>query len=396
MKAYSVADEEALLAREKLKDWAGEGFVTEAQRQRIEQETVCELRRTNVFLRLVLFFFTLLIVAAVVGLFLLVLGQAPQSGAGVMLLVLAVAAYFAAEFAVSQARLYRYGIEEGLLVCSTGLVGTGVYFVFSNGSFLFASGGSTAELLAPAAACILSVWIWYRFGLFYFCLGAMVFAAWLTWQVSSLPAVRHLTLAALYGASLLAVAVTRPRYRFTYLERQYSIAEALLWCGIYFSLNLQLGSVALSGFFRAAPVVSQTFYWTTWVLIWCLPPVVLARGIRRKDRWVIAAGLVLAILTLVTNKPYVGGERHTWDPMVLGALLMAVALMTRRWLAQGPNEIRHGLTARRLSGEDKTWLETATTAFSLVAQPATPGAADRADARLGGGEFGGGGASSDW
>jgi hypothetical protein len=68
---------------------------------------------------------------------------------------------------------------------------------------------------------------------------------------------------------------------------------------------------------------------------------VLARGLLRKDRFVIAVGAITAILTLVTNKPYLGWQRHTWDPMLLGALLIGVALFIRRWLAKGPGGIRH-------------------------------------------------------
>ena len=72
MRAYNESSEEALRARNLLKDWAGEGFVTPAQYQRMEQETVCELRRTNIFLRIVLFLFTLIIVVAAVALFFVV------------------------------------------------------------------------------------------------------------------------------------------------------------------------------------------------------------------------------------------------------------------------------------------------------------------------------------
>jgi hypothetical protein len=69
VRAYNTSDEEALRARVLLKDWAGEGFLTAEQYQRMEQETVCDFRRTNIFLRLVLFLFTLIIVGAAVGLF---------------------------------------------------------------------------------------------------------------------------------------------------------------------------------------------------------------------------------------------------------------------------------------------------------------------------------------
>ncbi len=113
---------------------------------------------------------------------------------------------------------------------------------------------------------------------------------------------------------------------------------------------------------------------------------------------VIAAGAVVAVLTLVTNKPYLGWQRHTWDPMLLGVLLIGVALLIRRWLADGPGEIRRGFTARRLSGKDKTWMNVGGTALGFVSpnlvtpspQPASP------DVHFGGGDSGGGGATSDF
>jgi hypothetical protein len=119
MRAYSAGSEEALRTRNLLKDWAGEGFLTQAQYQRMEQETICELRRTNIFLRLVLFLFTLIIVGAAAGLFFVVLfSHATSLATGVFLLIFAALSYAAAEFAVSSARLYRYGIEEALAACS--------------------------------------------------------------------------------------------------------------------------------------------------------------------------------------------------------------------------------------------------------------------------------------
>ena len=113
MRAYSASSEEALRARDLLKDWRGEGLLTAEQYQRMEQETVCELRRTNIFLRLVLFLFTLIIVGAAVGLFFAVFFSHPgEQTIGIFLLIFAALSYAAAEIAVSQAQLYRYGIDD--------------------------------------------------------------------------------------------------------------------------------------------------------------------------------------------------------------------------------------------------------------------------------------------
>ena len=50
MRIYSASSEEMLRARKLLADWAGDGFITKAQYERLEKETASELRITNIFL----------------------------------------------------------------------------------------------------------------------------------------------------------------------------------------------------------------------------------------------------------------------------------------------------------------------------------------------------------
>jgi hypothetical protein len=341
-------------------------------------------------------------VCAAVALFFVVFHlQLAAQTTGIFLLIFAAISYAAAEFAVSQARLYRYGIEEALAACSVGLLCAGMQAALFSGR-PYSPKPEGTEFLVPGAGAIVSLWIWRRFGLPYASLAAMIFVLWLPGHWTSSHSAQHLIVAAFYAAGLIAVAAVRSRHRFAYLNDGYSMVEALLWLGIYLVTNLQLSSVDLLGHWWSGPRTttefSRTFYWATWVLIWCLPPAVLARGLRRKDRFVIAVGAIVAILTLVTNKPYLGWQRHIWDPMLLGALMIGVALFLRRWLAGGPGGIRHGFTARRLSGKDKRWMNAGSAAFGLASAHAitlSPQTATH-DARFGGGDFGGGGASSDF
>jgi len=401
VRAYTADSQEAVRARDLLKDWAGEGFLTEAQHQRMLEETVCDLRRTNIFLRLVLFLFTLLIVGAAVALFFLLFPPLRETKiAAIFLLIFAALSYAATEFAVSQARLYRYGIEEALAACSVGFLCAGGTLLLSVHPYSPKPNG--VEFLVPAAGAMASLWIWHRFGLPYASLAAMIFVLWLPGCWTSSHSAQHLIVAAFYAAGLLTVAALRSRHHFTYLNFEYSIAEALLWLGIYLAMNLQLSSLNSLGHWwggpRATAEFARPFYWATWVLMWCLPPIVLARGLNQKDRFVIAVGAIVATVTLITNKPYLGWPRRTWDPMLMGALLIGVALLIRRWLAGGPDDIRRGFTARRLSGKDKSLMSVAAGSLG-IASPSiiTPSLqTESSDFRFGGGDFGGGGASSDF
>ena len=94
MRLYTASSEETLRARRLLKDWAGEGILSKAQHQRLEQETVSELRTTNIFLRIVLFLFTLITLAGAVALFFVVSRPSEQSS-GVLLLIFAAVCYAA-------------------------------------------------------------------------------------------------------------------------------------------------------------------------------------------------------------------------------------------------------------------------------------------------------------
>jgi hypothetical protein len=387
-----------LRARKLLKDWAGEGLITEEQHQRMEQETRSELRTTNIFLRLVLFFFTLIIVGAAVGLFYVVfLPRSSEHTFGAFLLIFAAVCYATAEIAVSRFRLYHYGIEEALVVCSVGFLCVGMESALFSGNY-----SDGAHFLVPAAGAVAALWIWRRFGLWYAFLAAMIFAIFPAGYWTTSHSAQHVIIAVTYAVGLICLAAIRSGHRYDYLEEAYSLAEALLWLGIYLTINLKISSLDLpahwwSGGTEATSEFARPFYWITWVLIWCLPPVVLTRGVRLKDRFVIGVGAVVAILTFVSNKPYLGWPRHTWDPMLLGVLLTGVALFLRRWLASEQGGVRHGFTAERLSGKDKHWMNAGSAVLGIMSpQAVTARQTSSADFRFGGGSSGGGGASSDF
>lgn len=398
MRIYPAVDEENLRARSLLADWVADGLLTQTQHDELKQEIASDLRTTNIYLRGILFFFTLIVVGALAGLFFVVfLSRPSQLAIGVVLFIFAAACYAAAEVAASRAHLYRYGIEEALALCSVGFLCAAIELITETSSNSF----HASQVLVLACGCCFSLWVWRRFGLWYAFVAAMIFAVFLPGQWTPSNAMQRGTLAALYSLALLGIMAARSRHHFDSTEQEYSLAEALLWLGIYLALNLQVTSLnAIEPWIghTLAPDVPKAFYWTTWVLIWFLPPMVLVGGVRKKDRFIMAAGTIAALLTFISNKPYLGWRRYSWDPMILGVVLTACALFLRRWLARGPNGVRHGFTAARLSAKDKQWMGTGSAILGLISQPVVASNAppEPKEFQFGGGSFGGGGASSEF
>ncbi len=398
MRIYSASGEETLRARNLLKDWADEGFLTPEQYEHLKRENVSKLRTSNIFLRIVLFLFTLICVAALAALVgvSFLRGSSDQT-LGIFLLIYAAICYWVAETAVSRADLYRYGIEEALAACSIVYLCLGMQMTFFSGVPYSAH---SLEFLVPAFGAVLSLWIWHRFGLWYAFPAAMIFALFVPDSWTTSHAARHVIVAALYAIGLVTRIAVDSWRKPCFADDDYSLAEAFLWLGLYLEINLQLSSVPLRGLWGNGGSTQSEFagwfYWSTWVLIWIVPPVILARGIRRRDRLVIAAGMVTAVLTLITNKPYLGWPRHTWDPIILGLLLIGVALFLRRWLGSGAGGIRHGFTAAHLWAKDREWMNVGGTALGLITPQAITPQAKAADFRFGGGASGGGGAGGEF
>jgi hypothetical protein len=380
VRAYTAADEEALHILKMLKDWTGEGFLEESHRQTMQQDISCSLRRTNGFLRAVLFIFTLISAAAAAGLLWIVCSPRYSPAQGTLLLIFGAACYAGAELTVAQFHLYRYGIEEGLAVLSIGFLCAGLQALSPKGELAF---------IVPAAGAIASYLLYHRFGFQYLFFAAMAFAATIPQFWTPSHSAQHLIVATFYLAGLAIVARIRPAHRFDYLGADYSIVETILWLGLYLSLNLRL-----------IPLIpSETkgpFYWTTFALIWLLPAIVLWRSFVIKDRTITSLGIAVAILTLATNKPYLGLPHHPGDPILLGILLLGGAIAASRWLAKGTGGIRQGFTAQRLSSRDRRWINSLYPTLAIVLpNPATlvPVSSEH---EFGGGTSGGGGASSDF
>jgi hypothetical protein len=400
MRVYSTVDEEALRDRELVRGWADSGFLDSAQKTLLLDGLKTDLRQTNGFLRAVLFFFTALIVLAGVGLLTVNSGSHDAFEFGAICMVSGLSCAALAELAC-RGRFYRFGAEEALGVSAV------VLLSISLTSFFESPGSSAPNIAGLLVATFGSVVLYFRFGFVYAAVGSVVCAAAIPFKIDASSDAKRL-LAAIIVAGILVIARrTRLGRRETPAGSASEAVEAASWFVVYVVINVQLTAsiFAISpGVFypptqHFADASRNWFFFLSWAAVWVLPAVGLWLGLRRKDRLVIVANLAAALLTLSTNKRYLGWPIHAWDPMLFGILLMTTAILLRRWLQRGPNGDRHGFTADRILRSDERVLAAVSIASAAI-QPhlATRPAGEPRPERLheGGGKSGGGGATGNF
>jgi hypothetical protein len=368
MSLYSTADEERIRAAAQVRAWTQSGLLDTTQGASIESGLRTELRRTNRFLRAALFIFGTIVVLASVGLWIVAFNLRLDSAVAWTAIVGGLAYFMLAQFLVLKFQLYRFGVEEAFAVWAVALVGFGTGFVVSAGGTY----GDRPTLAAFVAAAVASAVVYWRFGYLYAAFAAVACAAFAALFLG-LP----LAAARIVSASiLLAAFVVARRFRRAHGEEfpadDYGAIESIAWIGIYGVLNLRLSLDLSPAIYRSRPDVPSLFYWATYIAIWLLPAIGLAIAVRDKHRPLLWASLVMAMATLATNKPYLGWEQHTWDPVLFGVLLLATAMGVRRWLSRGSDGHRRGFTAQPVvASADRQALDALGT-VAVVAQPSAP------------------------
>lgn len=385
MRRYADTDEEAIRIAGRVGDWKQSGLIGPARAAAIEGQLATGLKRTHWALRAVLFFFSASVIQSGIGFVYIVLTPNEPAVAGLLALMAGVSCVVLADVLIARFAFYRFGMEEACVVYAIVLIAGGVT--------LFASAvdasGDALVLIAFATAAFAGTAAYWRFGLLYCAAGATVCAAIAPFFLNlSEAAARVAAAGLLLGVHVVAGLLRRP-FDEDFPGDDYGIIESGAWLGVYAALNLELVPDFLGLHSSAAP----TFFWATYVAIWLMPIVGLYRGVRHKHHGMIRASLLMALATLVTNKLYLGWPRHTWDPILLGVLLIATALGLRRWLSQGAESQRNGFTPLRLlSSDEQRMAQVAMATAAFKPEQTVRGAAPAEPDQFGGGRSGGAGA----
>ena len=340
-----------------------------------------DLRRTNQFLRAVLFVFACLIVAASIALIVTTLDLDDKIPLATTCFAGAAVCYGFSEYVIRRFRVYRFGVEEALAVCAVLLATAGTIVITDA-----IRGSRTVEfpiIIGLIVGAVGALAIYVRLGYLYAALVSMACAAALPFQFHlSIPMERGLVVSILLLIFLIARS-RRLSYGDDFPGDDYAAIKAAAAAGIYLALNLRLTSTQATG----------AFYWLTYALTWLIPIVALSMSFRVKDRPFLDVSLGMALATLVTNKPYLGLPRQPWDPILFGVLLIVVAITVRRWLSKAPGGQRYGFTSARVLTGDRRLLTVVGTASVALQSDVPASASTPAKPEFGGGRSGGAGAS---
>ena len=396
MSLYSPEDERRIRSQVLVREWTKSGLLDPAQGAALEAELRVDVRRTNVFLRAGLALFTALIVTASVMFTVVVFHLDRETPLGVTAAVSAVVCLGLAHYLVVRFRFYRFGVEEALAVGSVALIALSAVSL-TYGLRLPLRVGSAPLMTGLLVAAAGGLGIYRRFGYVYAAIGAIACAAAAPFQLDITDTLQHTLAAAAFAAAFFVARTQHKRHHDEYPGDDYALIEAAAWAGLYLVLNLQLTLARVGGpfFGSPSPLIGGPFYWFTYAITWALPLAGLYLAIRDKDRALLDVSLVMMLVTLLTNKSYLGWPRHEWDPILLGVFLMASAIAVRRWLSSGPNGQRAGFTPARILSKDRGAVTILGTA-SAGLHPDAPRYPESSSSGFEGGRSGGGGATGSY
>jgi hypothetical protein len=385
MSAYDDQQERDIRTGRLVRDWAASKLISDAQREQMLPELEVDLRRTNKFLRVTLFIFGLLILQSVTGVLVMTLSIGSELAAGILCAGVAAGALWAANYLIRELRFYRFGIEEAAAIAGVILAGVAAGLIVGGGSNFIRDLPFMAGLFAAAAVALM---LFLRFGFVYGAVIAMVLSVAAVFLPGDSDMAHRLVAAAMLVVYFALARSQRERHGIDFPGDNYAIIEAAAWIGLYLVINLQVSDWLSSADERTR------FYWITYVLTWLMPAAGLWIAVHDRHRMLLDVNIVMAIVTLMTNKAYLGAPRHPYDPIAFGVLLIGVAVGVRRWLASGADGSRRGYVSERLVESEKERLGVVGT-ISVVHQGpvAEPATAPPPPALGGGGRSGGAGAS---
>ncbi|MCX2452983.1 hypothetical protein OQX61_17025 [Pedobacter sp. PLR] len=348
---------------------------------------------SNLFLRIGLFLVTTTLTSFAFGFLSLVLSNTRLMESPGYFAFLGVLCYIALEIAVRTFHHYKSGVDDALMWTSGMLLLTALYIFLDKRAFGFK--GYIDELMLSGLVMLLGTYFTLRFAnmvmaLVSFCAFiAFIFFAWNSYgfyPFSTMPFLIIIIAATIYSF-VLKLDKKHWMYKDCLGMLQFVSLLTLYAAGNYFvvrELGSSMNKVVL------APDQDIPFGWFFWLWTFCIPFIYIGIGLKRKDVILLRAGLILVAAACFTLKRYHHVASIEVVLVASGALLLGISYGLMRYL-ETP---KYGFTVAEL--DDDHMLDNLKVESLIVSGTFGDGPTPPEGSRMGGGSFGGGGATSDF
>ncbi len=385
MIAYNKEWLNNLLLRQEVDNAFDEQCMDESERDTLYKKYGVGFYSPNVFIRLGLFFLTLVIMLFSFGLMIMIfLRDADDMFRGI-LIFFGISSFVALELIVKRKRHYRSGVDDALLWGGACALYVGI-----------CGFDERSEVFYCILAFLVSIYGWLRFtdrlmaavGLL--SLLGIIFYTSLELGNIAKTIVPFIIMAASAGVYFSVKKLYEKKTAIHYrqcLEMISIIALISFYAaGNYYvvrELSITMFHLDLQ------PGQSIPFGWLFWIFTFTIPLLYIARGLQKKDIVLIRVGLLLVAAIVFTVRYYYHILPVELIMLLAGILLLAIGYALTKYL----HEPKYGFTFQELSKKDaagKLNIESLLLTQTFANGPEVP------DTKFGGGSFGGGGTSADY
>ncbi|MDO8366955.1 MAG: hypothetical protein Q7T20_09175 [Saprospiraceae bacterium] len=384
MIAYNTDWLDALLTKDTARKWHEKGLLSDEKWHIIQERHVSNFYSPNVFIRIGLAIFTLILLLAAGGLVAIVLEPNSDLGLSIFSLFCGAICIVVLEFKVIQpGRHFGSGIDDMLLYVAVWAILLGIC--------------NPLHYSTPALVYFSIAWPFLVVGTLRYLDRLMAVAAFICSMGVVLLLVAEIPHLAIY---LLPLAGMLSSLGFYIFSKQGQDRFAWRhWHGILLVVELlSLATFYASGNFYVVQQVGVEWFqveqaplaWFFWAFTFVVPLVYIFQGVRQKDRHLLDVGLACVAVAVFSFRYYYHVMPLTWAAVIAGAVLFLTAYFSIRYLHRNEGSYSYEADSETSLLQE---IEQQLIEQTIVNQP---GPRPEKRESFGGGQFGGGGAGGEF
>jgi hypothetical protein len=372
--------------------WFRKKLIVPSQLQDIRERFFCGYKKTNFFIRIGMFLFTLLLANSTFGLVILFLSGVLYESYAIVLLIFSGVTFFVLEQFIKEKKYFRNGIDDMMLYIALGYFISGIAALtwqvteaVNSNNVLF----DCIIFLPVLIFCATRYADSFVSLLSFVCLLIIVFILVNKTGAIGKAVMPFVIMGVSFSVYKYASKIKKDDTKF-YWRYCLNVVETASLITLYASVNYFVvrESSALLFNLYLEPGQDIPLAIIFYVLTLAIPIVYIINGLKVKDRILLRTGIILAALSILTYRYYYHFMEAEVAMIIAGAFLVFVS-----WFAINKLKTPRNGIAYNDPHEDSSFIEAESL---LIAQTFGQQATKPNDIEFGGGQFGGGGAGSNY